>query len=73
MKMIHKYTQQSCRIQAYFGSAPLKKLCLADQKEGQIGAEGQRRAALPNKLQRSGLQTSVTLVTYMQIKMKPMS
>lgn len=65
MKMIHKYTQQSCRIQAYFGSAPLKKL--ADQKEGQIGA------ALPNKLQRSGLQTSVTLVTYMQIKLKPMS
>lgn len=67
MKIIHKYTQQSCRIQAYFGSAPLKKLCLADQKEGQIGA------ALPNKLQRSGLQTSVTLVTYMQIKLKPMS
>lgn len=67
MKMIHKYTQQSCRIQAYFGSAPLKKLCLADQKEGQIGA------VLPNKLQRSGLQTSVTLVTYMQIKLKPMS
>lgn len=67
MKMIHKYTQQSCHIQAYFGSAPLKKLCLADQKEGQIGA------ALLNKLQRSGLQTSVTLVTYMQIKMKRMS
>lgn len=67
MKMIHKYTQQSCHIQAYFGSAPLKKLCLVDQKEGQIGA------ALPNKLQRSGLQTSVTLVTYMQIKMKQMS
>lgn len=67
MKMIRKYTQQSCHIQAYFGSAPFKKLCLADQKEGQIGA------ALPNKLQRSGLQTSVTLVTYMQIKMKPMS
>lgn len=67
MKMIHKYTQQSCHIQAYFSSAPLKKLCLVDQKEGQIGA------ALPNKLQRSGLQTSVTLVTYMQIKMKQMS
>lgn len=67
MKMIHKYTQQPCHIQAYFGSAPLKKLCLADQKEGQIGA------ALLNKLQRSGLQTSVTLVTYMQIKMKRMS